>query len=78
MLTYFCIPFTILDIIHRPFFYLITIFRRMDSVAPTQLRPIDKALWRLCLLDPTEYIPEDGDIIQSQKRHVLNERLDNG
>jgi hypothetical protein len=40
---------------------------------PTQLDPIDRASPYRRRLGPTEYVlPEDGDIIQSPKRYVLN------
>jgi hypothetical protein len=72
---YINITITILDIIHRPVFYLkydiseTGICLRLQ-VEPTQLGPIDGASF--CVP------PEDGDRIQSPKRHVFNKRQNDG
>jgi hypothetical protein len=81
---YINLTITILDIIHRPVFYLKHSFSQTESnlrvqVVPTQLDLTDGNSDYLCRLDTTEKVlPEDGDKIQSPKYFVLNKRQYDG
>jgi hypothetical protein len=71
---YINITIAILDIIHRPVFYLKHDVSESGfwilQVEPTQMGPIGRV--SLCVLGP----PEDWDRIESPKHRVLNKRPD--